>query len=54
MSTQRVDVTPAAAEVIEKLKELHGELVFNQSGGCCDGTAPMCYEKMIFMFQVEM
>ena len=45
MSTQRVDVTPAAAEVIEKLKELHGELVFNQSGGCCDGTAPMCYEK---------
>ena len=42
---KRVDVTPAAAEVIEKLKELHGELVFNQSGGCCDGTAPMCYEK---------
>ena len=48
MSTQRVDVTPAAAEVIEKLKELHGELVFNQSGGCCDGTAPMCYEKSDF------
>lgn len=45
MSTQRVDVTPEAAKVIEKLKELHGELVFNQSGGCCDGTAPMCYEK---------
>ena len=45
MSTQRVDVTPAAVEVIEKLKELYGELVFNQSGGCCDGTAPMCYEK---------
>lgn len=42
---KRVDVTPKAAEVIEKLKELHGELVFNQSGGCCDGTAPMCYEK---------
>ena len=48
MSTQRVDVTPAAVEVIEKLKELHGELVFNQSGGCCDGTAPMCYEKNDF------
>jgi hypothetical protein len=42
---KRVDVTDAAAKVIEKLKELHGELVFNQSGGCCDGTAPMCYEK---------
>ena len=45
MSIKRVDVTPAAAEVIEKLKAEHGELVFNQSGGCCDGTAPMCYEK---------
>ena len=45
MPTQRLGVTPAAAEVIEKLKKEHGELVFNQSGGCCDGTAPMCYEK---------
>ena len=53
MSTQRVDVTPAAAEVIEKLKELHGELVFNQSGGCCDGTAPMCYEKGDFYVPIR-
>lgn len=45
MSTQRLSVTPEAALVIEKLKKEHGELVFNQSGGCCDGTAPMCYEK---------
>ena len=45
MPTQRLSVTPAAIEVIEKLKKEHGELVFNQSGGCCDGTAPMCYEK---------
>ena len=42
---KRLDVTPAAAEVIERLKKEYGELVFNQSGGCCDGTAPMCYEK---------
>ncbi len=42
---KRLDVTPEAIKVIEKLKELHGELIFNQSGGCCDGTAPMCYEK---------
>lgn len=42
---KRIDVTPAAAEVIERLKKEYGELVFNQSGGCCDGTAPMCYEK---------
>ena len=45
MATQRLSVTQAAALVIEKLKEEYGELVFNQSGGCCDGTAPMCYEK---------
>lgn len=45
MSNQRLSVTPEAALVIERLKEEHGELVFNQSGGCCDGTAPMCYEK---------
>lgn len=43
MTTERLSVTPEAAVVIEKLKELHGELVFNQSGGCCDGTAPMCF-----------
>ena len=48
MSIKRLDVTPAAVAVIERLKEEHGELVFNQSGGCCDGTAPMCYEKNDF------
>jgi uncharacterized protein len=45
MLTKRLGVTPAAAAVIERLKEEYGDLVFNQSGGCCDGTAPMCYEK---------
>ena len=45
---KRLDATPKAIEVIQKLKEIHGELVFNQSGGCCDGTAPMCYEKSDF------
>lgn len=48
MSVERLAVTPAAAEVIERLKEENGELVFNQSGGCCDGTAPMCYAKSDF------
>ncbi len=48
MKTQRLAVTQEAAKVIEKLKEEHGELVFNQSGGCCDGTAPMCYAKSDF------
>jgi len=45
MSTQRLAVTKEAIKTIEKLKVLHGDLVFNQSGGCCDGSAPMCYEK---------
>ncbi|MGB5918403.1 DUF779 domain-containing protein [Arcobacter sp.] len=48
MAIKRLLVTPAAAEVIEQLKKENGELVFNQSGGCCDGTAPMCYAKSDF------
>ena len=45
MQVQRLQVTPKAAAVISMLQEKYGELVFNQSGGCCDGTAPMCFEK---------
>ena len=40
---ERVRVTEAAAALIRKLRERHGELLFHQSGGCCDGSAPMCY-----------
>lgn len=32
-------------ELIEKLRQANGELMFHQSGGCCDGSAPMCYPK---------
>ena len=39
----RVEATPAALELIETLKEKHGPLLFHQSGGCCDGSSPMCY-----------
>jgi uncharacterized protein len=39
----RVDVTPAAAEMMRSLRGQHGPLMFHQSGGCCDGSAPMCY-----------
>jgi uncharacterized protein (DUF779 family) len=46
MSVTRVSCTPAAAELIARLKRLHGcELLFHQSGGCCDGSAPMCYPQ---------
>jgi uncharacterized protein (DUF779 family) len=41
--TARVALTPAAAELLVKLTEIHGPLMFHQSGGCCDGSAPMCY-----------
>lgn len=40
---ERVCVTPAAAEVIARLRASHGPLMFHQSGGCCDGSSPMCY-----------
>jgi uncharacterized protein (DUF779 family) len=43
MPVQRVDLTPAAAELLRRLAEQHGPLMFHQSGGCCDGSAPMCY-----------
>ncbi|SMF37346.1 DUF779 domain-containing protein [Pseudogulbenkiania subflava] len=41
----RVDITPAAAAMVSKLTERHGPLLFHQSGGCCDGSAPMCYPQ---------
>jgi uncharacterized protein len=39
----RVDLTPAAADVLRRLHRTHGSLMFHQSGGCCDGSSPMCY-----------
>ena len=43
--TERVIATDAALELIELLKERHGSIMFHQSGGCCDGSSPMCYEQ---------
>ena len=42
---ERVIVTPQAAAVVERLKAVHGPLMFHQSGGCCDGSSPMCYPR---------
>ena len=39
----RVETTPAADDLLRKLTANHGPLMFHQSGGCCDGSAPMCY-----------
>lgn len=43
--TPRVVATDAALELIERLKGIHGALMFHQSGGCCDGSAPMCWPE---------
>ncbi|MCX5767474.1 MAG: DUF779 domain-containing protein [Gemmatimonadetes bacterium] len=46
---ERVLATPATLELIETLKVKHGPLMFHQSGGCCDGSAPMCYPRDEFL-----
>lgn len=45
MGAQRVTATPEALALIERLKAEHGELMFHQSGGCCDGSSPMCFQR---------
>jgi len=45
----RVDVTPEAAEMFRRLFGENGPLMFHQSGGCCDGSSPMCYPAGEFM-----
>ncbi len=49
MKTERVSVTDEAKLVIEELRAKHGELIFHQSGGCCDGSAPMCFKINDFL-----
>lgn len=40
---ERVSVTSEACQIIEQLRKQHGPLMFHQSGGCCDGSQPMCF-----------
>lgn len=42
---QRVVATESTLQLLEKLKTIHGPLMFHQSGGCCDGSSPMCYPR---------
>lgn len=49
MFIERVSVTDEARAVIETLRQKHGDLMFHQSGGCCDGSAPMCFAKGDFI-----
>ena len=41
----RVTATDSTNKLISELLETHGPLVFHQSGGCCDGSAPMCFSR---------
>jgi uncharacterized protein (DUF779 family) len=45
MKYERVAITDEAIKIVEELKAKYGELIFHQSGGCCDGSAPMIFEK---------
>ena len=49
MDIEKVLATPLALEWIEKLKQKHGPLLFHQSGGCCDGSSPMCFAQGDFL-----
>lgn len=53
MAVERVSITPAAAEMVAKLQSSHGDLLFHQSGGCCDGSAPMCYPRGEFRIGLQ-
>jgi uncharacterized protein (DUF779 family) len=41
----RILISPEAQQLIAQLTQQHGPLMFHQSGGCCDGSQPMCFEK---------
>ncbi len=47
--TPRVTISPEAIDVVNDLKKRFGTLMFHQSGGCCDGSQPMCFEKGDFI-----
>ena len=41
----RIEITEEAKKIVKQLKAKHGDLIFHQSGGCCDGSSPMIFEK---------
>lgn len=50
---ERVSATEKALELIVRLRDQHGDLLFHQSGGCCDGSAPMCYPRGDFRISAQ-
>jgi len=49
MAEDRVTATPAALELLAAIIADHGPVLFHQSGGCCDGSSPMCYPQGEFL-----
>ena len=49
MAISRVSITDSAANIVDQLREKHGNLIFHQSGGCCDGSMPMCFKEGGFL-----
>lgn len=47
--SDKVSATDAALALIAEIKADHGEIMFHQSGGCCDGSSPMCYAQGDFL-----
>ncbi len=47
--TRHVDVSDEAAELLRRLTRQYGPLMFHQSGGCCDGSSPMCFPDGDFL-----
>ena len=45
----RVTATSAALDLVATLQREHGSILFHQSGGCCDGSSPMCYSQHEFV-----
>jgi uncharacterized protein (DUF779 family) len=45
---ERVVATEKAEDLIRRMQQAHGPLLFHQSGGCCDGSSPMCYPRTEF------
>lgn len=49
MVNERVLITDNAKKIIDRLRKEHGNLIFHQSGGCCDGSSPMCFIEGEFL-----
>lgn len=49
ISEDRVSATPAAIQLLDEIIADHGPVLFHQSGGCCDGSSPMCYPRGEFI-----